>query len=65
MGEIADSMINGEMCRYCGTYLHCKKNIICEYGFEVCCSECDDGSEDFVHCNEKGFLIKNGVDKSR
>ena len=57
MGEIADAMINGEMCRYCGTYLHDNDNTICEYGFEVCCIECDeDNDEAFVHDNETGLL---------
>jgi hypothetical protein len=58
MGEIADAMINGEMCRYCGTYLHDQENIICEYGFEVSCEECAGKDDQFVHCNEQGRLIK-------
>lgn len=60
MGEIAESIINGEMCRYCGIYLHDKDNFICEYGYEVSCEECAEDEEQFVHCNEQGLLIKYG-----
>lgn len=58
MGEIADGMINGEMCKYCGQYLHDTANIICDYGFEVCCVDCDENNDEpFVHDNDRGKLI--------
>lgn len=60
MGEIADSMINGEICRYCGIYLHDNDNFICEYGFEVSCHECAEDGDQFVHDNKQGMLIKWG-----
>ena len=34
MGEIADSIINGECCQECGTYLEE------ETGYPVTCQEC-------------------------
>lgn len=53
MGEIADSMINGEMCSQCGVYLEPKEIVYSfegtklrmpdngdEMGFPVVCRDC-------------------------
>ena len=43
MGEIADSMINGECCSLCGQYFadpDSKPEQIYEHGYPVVCKEC-------------------------
>lgn len=56
MGEIADSMINGEMCACCGVYLEPKEKVYDQatgkkmhmpadgsaMGFPVLCEDCND-----------------------
>jgi hypothetical protein len=54
MGEIADAMINGELCHYCGVYLEPNEEVYLEsdgtkvnmpangdaFGVPVICKEC-------------------------
>lgn len=36
MGEIADMMINGELCAYCGSNIDC----VTAGGFPIVCNDC-------------------------
>jgi hypothetical protein len=54
MGEIADMMIGGEMCAWCGVWLESQ-----EMGFPVLCHDCH--SEQASKCSEpvSGMLCEN------
>ena len=47
MGEIADGMINGDSCQWCGQYFEetdkaTSKSKVVSHGFPVVCKECFD-----------------------
>lgn len=65
MGEIADDLISGLACAWCGIYFED------EHGYEVACNDCFDdsikelnGSEDILKDKKGKVIMINGVQRA-
>ena len=55
MGHLADDMIDGSSCSYCGVYFEHPDGGIYTHGYPVACWDCHDEDSDIPKSNVRDF----------